>query len=60
MPFQGVPEPLHHSFCEWGKGIWALPLAVSIVLAKLRLCRPLELFSMCRLKAVTPDEGSEL
>lgn len=45
---------------EWGKSIWALPLAVNIVLAKLRLCRPLGLFSTCRLKAETPDGSREL
>ena len=40
-------------------GTGAVPLAVSIVLAKLRLCRPLGLFSTCRLKAMIPDERAE-
>lgn len=40
-------------------GTPAVPLAVSIVLAKLRLCRPLGLFSTCRLKAMIPDERAE-
>lgn len=58
--FQGVPAaPPVTPFVEWGKGTWAVPLAVSIVLAKLRLCRPLGLFSTCRLKAMTPDESRE-
>lgn len=42
-----------------GAGCQAVPLALSIVLAKLRLCRPLGFFSMSRLKATIPDERVE-
>lgn len=42
--------------CDW---LGAVPLAVSMVLARLRLCRPLGHFSTCRLKATIPDERAE-
>lgn len=47
---QGVPQPLQEPSLD-------VPLAASIVLARLRLCRPLGLFSKYRLKAITPGES---
>lgn len=47
---QGVPRPPQEPSLD-------VPLAASIVLARLRLCRPLGLFSKYRLKAITPGES---
>lgn len=69
VPFPGCPcspsaTPLVPAWprappCPAPSGTQAVPLAVSAVRAKLRLCRPLGLFSTCWLKALIPGEGAE-